>query len=103
MRGVLLFAVLVVGVMLATAQINAAPAPAPAPAPTPAMFGGRSAWYAPLSSAEEVPRNNSTATGTATFQTTPQGNALQYWLDVQNLQNIQQAHIHIGAAGQNGP
>lgn len=48
-------------------------------------------------------RNNSTATGQAAFELVQGGNALPYWLFITNLQNPSQGHIHIGAAGQNGP
>ncbi len=60
----------------------------------------RTSWVAYLSNAEEVPRNNSTATGIASFTVVPAG--VQYWISVYGLQNTQMGHIHIGAAGQNG-
>jgi ribosomal protein L35AE/L33A len=63
----------------------------------------RTTWYAPLSGDEEVPRNASRGAGFASFELAPAGNALQYYLFVDNIQNVQMAHIHIGAAGQNGP
>jgi hypothetical protein len=63
----------------------------------------RTTWYAPLTSAEEVPRNTSQATGQAAFELVQGGNALRYWLFINNLQDPTMAHIHIGAAGQNGP
>jgi hypothetical protein len=63
----------------------------------------RTSWYAPLTNAEEVPRNNSTATGQASFELVQGGNALRYWVFISNLQNPSQGHIHIGALGQNGP
>jgi hypothetical protein len=63
----------------------------------------RDAWVAFLSNAEEVPRNNSTATGMASFQLAPGGAGLLFWLSVDNLNNVQMAHIHIAPAGQNGP
>jgi hypothetical protein len=31
------------------------------------------------------------------------GTAIDYWISVDNIQNVMMAHIHIGAAGQNGP
>jgi hypothetical protein len=63
----------------------------------------RTAWYAPLAADETVPRVNSRATGMASFELVPPGNALQYYLIVDNIQNVQMAHIHIGAAGAAGP
>jgi hypothetical protein len=61
----------------------------------------RTSWYAPLSADEEVPRNNSRGTGFATFEMAP-NNTLRYYLFVDNIQNVQMAHIHIAPAGQNG-
>ncbi len=63
----------------------------------------RTAWVAYLSNTEEVPTNASRATGMASFQLNAAGNAINYWLSVDNFQNVMMAHIHIGAAGQNGP
>ncbi|MDR7418888.1 MAG: CHRD domain-containing protein [Armatimonadota bacterium] len=63
----------------------------------------RTAWYAPLGAEETVPRVNSRGTGYATFELAPAGNALRYYLAVDNIQNVQMAHIHIGAAGAAGP
>jgi CHRD domain len=72
-------------------------------APTGVATGqARTSWYAPLSADEEVPRNASRGTGFATFEMGP-NNTLSYYLFVDGLQNVQMAHIHIGAAGQNGP
>lgn len=63
----------------------------------------RTAWVAYLSNTEEVPTNTSRATGLASFQLNPGGNAINYWISVDSIQNVMMAHIHIGAAGQNGP
>jgi hypothetical protein len=63
----------------------------------------RTTWYAPLSGDESVPRVTTRGTGFAAFELVPAGNALRYWLFVNTLQNVQMAHIHIGAAGVNGP
>jgi hypothetical protein len=63
----------------------------------------RTAWYSPLSGGEAVPAVNSRGTGYASYELAPGGNALRYFLFVDNIQNVQMAHIHIGAAGANGP
>jgi len=62
----------------------------------------QTAWVAYLSNAEEVPRNNSTATGMASFTLAPGGAGVQYWVMINTIQNVQMGHIHIGAFGQNG-
>lgn len=61
----------------------------------------RGAYVAYLTGDEEVPRVMTTASGFCSFTLTPQG--LSYWVVVYNLQNTMQGHIHIGAAGANGP
>jgi hypothetical protein len=43
------------------------------------------------------------ARGQAEFRRTDDGTALDYRLIVTNIENVVQAHIHIGPAGQNGP
>ena len=73
-------------------------------APMGAATGqARTSWYAPLSGDEAVPRVNTRGTGSASFELASGGNALRYFLSVDNIQNVQMAHIHIGAAGANGP
>jgi hypothetical protein len=56
-----------------------------------------------LSGSQEVPGTDSRATGQAVFQMNADGTALTYSLNVANIQNVTQAHIHCGAAGSNGP
>ena len=56
-----------------------------------------------LSGAEEVPARDTQARGQAEFRRTDDGTALDYRLIVANIENVVQAHIHIGPAGQNGP
>jgi hypothetical protein len=56
----------------------------------------------PLSAAEEVPANSSTARGNATFQLNADGTALTYKLIVANIENVFMAHIHLAAPGTNG-
>jgi hypothetical protein len=43
------------------------------------------------------------AQGQAIFQLSPDGSELSYKLIVANIENVFQAHIHIGPAGVNGP
>ncbi len=62
----------------------------------------QTSWVAYLSSTESVPRNNSQATGTASFQLATGGTGVQYWVMINGIQNMLMGHIHIGAAGQNG-
>lgn len=65
---------------------------------------------AQLSGANEVPANESTATGVARFVANPstydpvsQTLRVDYTLIVEGLENITGAHVHRGAAGVNGP
>lgn len=57
----------------------------------------------PLSGGEEVPARPTRARGTATFDLSADGTELSYRLVVANIENVVQSHIHIGAAGANGP
>jgi hypothetical protein len=57
-------------------------------------------FRAHLSGGEEVPPNDSKATGQAIFQM--KDGALHYKLIVANIQNVTQAHIHLAPAGANG-
>ena len=67
-----------------------------------ASNGGENAAV-PLSGAEEVPARATRARGTAIFHLSDDGSELTYKLIVANIENVVQAHIHIGPAGQNGP
>jgi len=61
----------------------------------------------PLSAAEEVMPtgviNESQARGSAIFQLNRNGTTVSYKLIVANIENVTQAHIHIGPFGVNGP
>lgn len=61
-------------------------------------------FRAPLSGAEEVadPPVETDARGLATFQLSRDGTELSYRLNVANIENVTQAHIHRAPAGQNG-
>lgn len=51
---------------------------------------------------QEVPANDSRAQGQAIFRVSDDGSEIYYKLIVANIQNVAMAHIHIGAAGENG-
>ena len=55
-----------------------------------------------LSGDEEVPVRDTDAQGHAIFQVNPAGTAISYRLVVANIENVTQAHIHLGAAGATG-
>lgn len=72
-----------------------------------ATTGGASAksnnhFEASLKGRNEVPANNSKATGQALFKVVDGGNAIEYKLIVANLDNLHMAHIHLAPAGSNG-
>lgn len=57
----------------------------------------------PLSGDEEVPAVSTGATGLAKFQRSPDGLSVDYRLNVANIVDVLQSHIHIGPPGVNGP
>jgi hypothetical protein len=59
-------------------------------------------FAAHLSGREEVPPADTKATGQATFQLSRDGTELSFRLNVANIENITQAHIHLAPAGANG-
>ena len=63
----------------------------------------RDASATPLRGAEEVPARTTRARGTATFEVSDDRLSLDYRLIVANIENVIQAHIHVGPAGANGP
>jgi hypothetical protein len=56
-----------------------------------------------MTGGEEVPPNDSRAQGQTVFQVSSDGMSIHYQLNVANIENVTQAHIHLGAAGVNGP
>jgi hypothetical protein len=52
---------------------------------------------------EEVPAKDTKAQGQTNFQVSGEGDAIGYKLIVANIENVLQAHIHLGPAGSNGP
>jgi hypothetical protein len=70
------------------------------------MAAGKQAvlnFRAHLSGDQEVPPVETRATGQAIFQLSKDGTELSYRLIVANIENVTQAHIHLGPAGTNGP
>ncbi len=59
-------------------------------------------FVAHLSGGQEVPSNDSLGQGQAIFQVNADGTELHYTLIAANLENITQAHIHVGPPGTNG-
>ncbi|QYR23875.1 CHRD domain-containing protein [Paenibacillus sp. sptzw28] len=51
----------------------------------------------------EVPPVDTDATGMAWFRLSSSGERLHFLLKVKNIERVTEAHIHLGAAGENGP
>ena len=64
---------------------------------------GKRTFVAHLSGAEEVPAVETLARGQSVLQLSRDGERLEYRLMVANIENVTQAHIHLGFAGTNGP
>ena len=60
-------------------------------------------FAAALSGRGEVPARDTPARGVATFKLRDDGSALEYRLNVANIDNPVAAHIHCGAPGVSGP
>src|SRR6478672_11376212 len=56
-----------------------------------------------LSGDEENPARATLAQGQALFQLSEDGTSIHYRLIVANIENVVVSHIHLGAAGVNGP
>lgn len=65
--------------------------------------GHQSNFVAHLSGDEEVPPVDTRAQGQAKFQLSKDGSELDFKLIVANIENVTQAHIHLGPRGVNGP
>jgi len=70
---------------------------------TPASVWASDNFAAVLSGGEEVPARDTNARGIATFKLSSDGTALEYKVNVANIENVFAAHIHCGAVGVNGP
>jgi CHRD domain len=68
----------------------------------PAAVAGDN-FVATLSGDQEVPPRDTQARGVATFKLRADGTALEFKLNVANIDNVFAAHIHCGAVGVNGP
>src|SRR5215510_2475448 len=60
-------------------------------------------FNAMLSGSEEVPPRDTTASGSASFTLSLDGTALDFRVNVANIQNVFASHIHCGTSGVNGP
>ncbi|MGH2695306.1 MAG: CHRD domain-containing protein [Actinomycetota bacterium] len=60
-------------------------------------------WSQHLSGDFEVPIRDTNAQGQAIFHLSKDGSALEYKLIASNIENVFQAHIHMGPPGVNGP
>lgn len=56
-----------------------------------------------MTGGQEVPPKNTAATGTVTFEPTPDEMKLSYKITLNNIDKVTMAHIHKGKAGENGP
>lgn len=71
--------------------------------PGGALADQSTAFQADLSGDAQVPVVFTDASGEATFQLSPDRNSLSYTLTVGDISQVFVAHIHLGAAGTNGP
>ena len=68
-----------------------------------AVAGENRNFGAHLTGDNEVPARETLAQGQAIFHLSKDGNSLEYRLIVANIDNVVASHIHVGAAGVNGP
>ncbi len=83
------------GVAVTTLALLSSSSPRPALA-IPSNFSAH------LSGSEVVPAVQTHATGEAKFTLSADGTALQFRLNVANIENVVQASLHLGTPGQNG-
>lgn len=69
---------------------------------TPA-FAQEKRFTASLTAQEEVPPGDSDETGSATIIPNMNNDSISYTVNVTDMDEITQAHIHIGNRGENGP
>lgn len=60
-------------------------------------------FEANLAGKNQVPAVQSSATGQAMFQLSPDGKTLSYTLSVKGIDNVTMAHIHMAPMGKDGP
>jgi hypothetical protein len=68
-----------------------------------AAAGLNGRWNTHATGDDEVPPNASHAQAQANLKLSGDGASLSYKLNVGNIENVTQAHIHMAAAGANGP
>lgn len=68
-----------------------------------AAAGLRMDWSDHLTGAEEVPPRSTQAQGQAILHLSDDGTSLEFRLIAANIENVIASHIHVGAAGENGP
>jgi len=96
--GPLVIVLLLAGILIIVPDFRAFPfSSGRSPSPSATSFA------ACLSGDQEVPANDSTALGRATFDLSSDGSELHYKLSVADLMDSTEAHIHQGAVGENGP
>lgn len=71
-------------------------------APAATAGHGNGAHTASLKGGNEVPEVDTNAQGQAIFKLSKDGSELHYKLIVANIENVTQAHIHLGPADANG-
>lgn len=69
--------------------------------PLPALAAS-SVFTAHLTGKEEVPSNETHATGQAKFALAQDGTQLEFRITVGNIENVVAAHVYAGAPGENG-
>ena len=72
-------------------------------ASTALSVGPPTNFVAPLAGDQEVPARDTLARGAAKFQLSADGTELSFILIASNIDNVVASHIHVGAAGVNGP
>ncbi len=104
MKTINLCATAVLAGLLVAAMVLPAGAQTPAPPTLPAATGQPSPQYvAAMLGCAEAPPVNTMAEGAAAFQLSADGQSMSYAIWAFNIQNVTQAHIHLGPQGQAGP
>jgi CHRD domain len=67
-----------------------------------AVAGTNRNWSTHANGATEVPVRDTNAQGQATFQLSTDGSSLHFKLIVANIENVTQAHIHLGPPTETG-
>jgi hypothetical protein len=68
-----------------------------------AIAGANRNWSTHAEGSQEVPPRDTNAQAQAIFHLSKDGSELEYKLIASNIENVVQAHIHRGVAGENGP